>query len=121
MGSQQEFSYRIIFQGKYILMELSGVLDERGIKEASGTLMAISMEKNTRKALYDASLLKQSDKARRESLKQFKFVSERMDKMASYLPDLKIYAIAKFLSIAGNIKNWKPFRTKEKAIEWLEA
>jgi hypothetical protein len=113
------FSYTIQSKGGYILMELKGMLSEQGIKEATGALMAISFEKNVKRVLYDAAGLSQSDKVRRQAIRYFRFVNQRMEKMASYIPNRRIYALAVFMSVLANTKNWKPFKTREKAIEWL--
>lgn len=116
----ERFGYRLSIEHNYIIAELWGRLDEAGIAQATNDLILLAEKNNTRRVLYDASRLIQTNpELRKKSIGYFKMVSLRMEKLASYVPDPKIYMLAKFMSLLSGIKNWKPFVQKEKAIKWL--
>lgn len=115
------FQYNIALKGKYMIVELSGKLEEKGIREATEEILKFSVETGIRRILYDATGVKQSDESRKSGIRYFKIISKKMERLASYIPDRKIYSLAIFMSFLASAKNWKPFRSKDKAIAWLEA
>lgn len=117
--SCETFQYTVSNQGKYLEVTLIGVLTLPGIHEATESILAMSEQTGIKRVFYDASQMKQSDEARKASVEYFKTMNERMDKLATYLPNLTVFTLAVFLSVLARAGKWKPFRTKEKALAWL--
>jgi hypothetical protein len=113
---------KISFHEKYMEVELSGSMEEKLITDATMKILGEAERLNYKRVLYVTEKLEPSTmKIRKVSLGEFKKVAEKMEKLASWLPNRKIYLTAKLMAMVGNIKNFEPFSDKRKAIEWLES
>jgi hypothetical protein len=115
------FYYKVSQQEGYISGILRGELDREGFLRFTEEILKLSEETGIKNFLYDADGLgaKNSYRFRKATLDCFLRTSNKADKIAHYLPELKMFSLGKFITIASGAKNLNSYRDKKKAIEWL--
>lgn len=116
----EEFLYRIHIHEGYIELELKGKLSPGYMEEATEALLAASEDNNILRVLYSSELEPSSSEVRKKSLEYFKKVSCRMEKLASFIPDKKIFWLAKLMGFLTGAENYRLFSKKDEAIAWLK-
>lgn len=105
----------------YIVCNLSGQPSKEGFNEASSEILNYLDKTGLRKILYDVSGVDHINcyAVTSQRILFINQVAKNAQKIAMYIPDLRLFVLTKFVNVLSGMSNWHIFRTKEKAVEWL--